>query len=47
MAEKRLYQKIARQNLEMIESGAYPKCTRLNGEREHAQILDDRRGGSC
>ena len=39
MAEKRLYQKIARQILEMIESGAYPTGTRLPGERELAEML--------
>ena len=39
MAEKRLYQKIARQILDMIESGAYPPGTRLPGERELAEKL--------
>lgn len=39
MAEKRLYQKIAAQILEMIETGAYPPGTRLPGERELAATL--------
>lgn len=39
MAEKRLYQKIARQILDMIESNAYPPGTRLPGERELAEKL--------
>ncbi len=39
MAEKRLYQKIASQILEMIATGAYPPGTRLPGERELAEKL--------
>lgn len=37
MTEKRLYHKVAREILDMIESGAYPPGTRLPGERELAQ----------
>lgn len=37
MSEKRLYHKVAREILDMIESGAYPPGTRLPGERELAE----------
>lgn len=37
MTEKRLYHKVAREILEMINSGAYPPGTRLPGERELAE----------
>ena len=37
MSEKRLYHKVARKILEMIESGAYPPGARLPGERELAE----------
>ena len=37
MTEKGLYHKVAREILEMIESGAYPPGTRLPGERELAE----------
>lgn len=40
MAEKRLYHKVARNILDMIESGAYPPGTRLPGERELAERFD-------
>ena len=37
MSDKRLYQSVARNILDMIESGAYPPGTRLPGERELAE----------
>ncbi len=37
MAEKRLYQTVARGTREMIASGSYPPGTRLPGERELAE----------
>lgn len=37
MKDKRLYHKVAREILDMIESGAYPPGTRLPGEREFAE----------
>ena len=37
MTDKRLYHSVARNILDMIESGAYPPGTRLPGERELAE----------
>lgn len=37
MSDKRLYHRVAREILDMIESGAYPPGTRLPGERELAE----------
>jgi len=37
MSDRRLYQKVAKQILEMIDSGTYPPGTRLPGERELAE----------
>lgn len=40
MTEKRLYQKVANQILDMIKSGAFPPGTRLPGERELAEKFE-------
>lgn len=40
MTEKRLYHKVARAILDMIESGSYPPGSRLPGERELAEKFD-------
>lgn len=40
MTDKRLYRKIARQILDMINSGSYPAGTRLPGERELAERFE-------